>query len=117
MRRHTDWLAGHWPELAAAAFEGYDRHGAGAVVVWTASRSRWLRPFQPERLWYATQIHAIPGAAAADFDGWEARQLETYDPRAEALVVFASAGRPVGYRVAGNPAPPHARRLARAADN
>lgn len=108
---HHGFLADHWPELAAAAYEGYRRHGAGAVVLWREEAPRRLlrRPFEPERLWYTTQIHALPGTTEADFDGWEALQLELYDPQGEALVVFVEGGRPQGYRVAGAPAPPEAR--------
>lgn len=111
-RAHHRFLLDHWAELAAAAFEGYRRHGAGAVVLWREAAARRFRPrpFQPERLWYTTQIHAIPGTTDADFDGWEARQLETYDPRAEGLVVFVEGDGLSGYRVAGDPAPPDALR-------
>ena len=110
---HRQFLAAHWAELSAAAFEGYRRHGAGAVVLWRDAAPRRFRPrpFRPERLWYTTQIHAIPGTSSADFDGWEAHQLETYDPRADALVVFVEGDRVAGYRVAGDPPPPEALRL------
>ena len=116
---HRDFLAGHWAELSAAAYEGYRRHGAGAVVLWRGERPRrlWPRPFEPERLFYTTQIHALPGTTEADFDGWEARQLETYDPDAEGLVVFVEGGGVVGYRVAGQPAPPEALRASRVRQN
>ena len=109
---HRAFLAGHWAELAAAAYAGYTRHGAGAVVLWREERPRRLRPrpFEPERLWYTTQIHAIPGTTEADFDGWEAHQLETYDPQAHALVVFVEGDGLSGYRVSGDPAPPAAHR-------
>lgn len=113
---HRRFLAEHWAELSAAAFEGYRRHGAGAVVLWREDGPRRFRPrpFEPERLWYTTQIHAIPGTTDDDFDGWEARQLETYDPQAEGLVVFVEGGGLAGYRVAGDPPPPEALRRSRA---
>ena len=116
---HRAFLASHWPELSAAAYEGYRRHGAGAVVLWRSDRPRRFRPrpFEPERLWYTTQIHALPGTTEADFDGWEARQLEAYDPQAEGLVVFVEGAGVVGYRVAGDPRPPQALREARVAEN
>ena len=116
---HRAFLAGHWPELSAASYEGYRRHGAGATVLWRAHRpSRFRpRPFEPERLSYTTQIHALPGTTDADFEGWEARQLESYDPEAEALVVFVEGAGVVGYRVAGQPAPPEALRSVRAGEN
>lgn len=112
---HHGFLAGHWPELAAAAYEGFLRHGAGAVVLWreAAPRRRGRRPFEPERLGYATQIHALPGTTEADFEGWEAQQLEHYEPERQALVVFVEGGRPQGYRVAGDPSPHDARARAR----
>ena len=133
---HRDFLASHWAELSAAAYEGYRRHGAGAVVLWRSERPRWFRPrpFEPERLFYTTQIHALPGTTEADFDalmaemgtlqeeidaanGWEARQLETYDPEAEGLVVFVEGDGVAGYRVAGQPSPPEAHRASRAREN
>jgi hypothetical protein len=116
---HRRFLVEHWAELSAAAFEGYRRHGAGAVVLWRAAGPRRFRPrpFEPERLWYTTQIHAIPGTSSDDFDGWEARQLETYDPQAAALVVFVEGDRVAGYRVAGDPPPPEALRLSQAQSN
>ncbi|WP_412062867.1 hypothetical protein [Rubrivirga sp. IMCC45206] len=116
---HRAFLADHWPELSAAAFEGFARHGAGAVALIRARGARWFRPapFEPERLLYTTQIHRLPGATEADFDGWEACQLETYDPRSSALVVFVEGRALAGYRVAGQPSPPVALREARARDN
>ena len=116
---HQRFIAGHWPSLAAAAFEGYRRHGAGAVVLWretTAGRFR-ARPFEPERLFYTTQIHALPGTTEADFDGWEARQLETYDPQAAALVVIVEGQDLVGYHASGPPSPPEALRGSQASLN
>jgi len=116
---HVAFLVAHWPELAAAAFEGYARHGAGAVVLWReeATRGARRRPFEPERLWYATQVHTLPGAGPDAFDGWEAGLIEAYDPRAEAVVVFAEGPVFAGYGVAGTPRPPEALRLSRAATN
>ena len=116
---HRQFLADHWAELSAAAFEGYRRHGAGAVVLWRDAAPRRFRPrpFEPERLWYTTQVHAIPGASRDDFDGWEARQLESYDPRSEGLVVFVEGQALAGYRVAGDPAPPDALRQSKARMN
>ncbi len=116
---HRDFLAGHWAELSAAAYEGYRRHGAGAVVLWRSERPRRFRPrpFEPERLFYTTQIHNLPGTTEADFDGWEAHQLETYDPDAEGLVVFVEGDGVAGYRVAGQPSPPQALLATRAREN
>lgn len=118
-RRAADrirFVTDHWPELAAAAWEGFRRHGAGAVVLWRdAAPSRWRRAgFEPERLWFATQLHVLPGISARTFDGWEAAQIETYDPRAEAVVVFLEGGTLFGVRVSGAPSPPDARARAAA---
>lgn len=112
---HQRFVADHWAELSAAAFEGYRRHGAGAVVLWRGETPRRFRPrpFEPERLWYTTQVHTIPGTTEADFDGWEARQLETYDPHTEGLVLFVEGGGLSGYRVSGIPTPPEALRQSR----
>ncbi len=116
---HRQFVLDHWAELSAAAFAGYRRHGAGAVVLWREAPPRRFRPrpFEPERLWYTTQIHAIPGTSEADFDGWEARQLEAYDPRAEGLVVIVEGDGLAGYRLAGDLAPPDALRQSAAGTN
>ncbi|MGB3544438.1 hypothetical protein [Rubrivirga sp.] len=116
---HQTFLSDHWAELSAAAYEGYRRHGAGAVVLWRSDPPRRFRPrpFEPERLFYTTQIHNLPGTTEADFEGWEAHQLETYDPEAEGLVVFVEGGGVVGYRVAGQPPPPIALAASKARHN
>ncbi|MFN3597703.1 MAG: hypothetical protein ACK41D_10585 [Rubricoccaceae bacterium] len=116
---HGRFVADHWPELAAAAYEGYLRHGAGAVVLWRDAAPGRLRPrpFAPERLWYATQVHNLPGAGPDAFDGWAARQLERYDPREAAVVVFIEGKQLAGYHVAGPPGPPEAHRRAAASLN
>lgn len=116
---HRRFIAGHWPSLAAAAYEGYRRHGAGAVVLWRDVRaSRFsATPFEPEGLFYTTQIHALPGTTEADFDGWEARQLETYDPAAAALVVIVEGRDLAGYHASGATAPPVALQASQASLN
>lgn len=116
---HARFVADHWPELSAAAYEGYLRHGAGAVVLWRERAPGRLRPrpFAPERLWYATQVHNLPGAGPDAFDGWAARQLEHYDPREAAVVVIIEGQHMAGYRVTGPPDPPEAHRRAAAALN
>lgn len=113
---HVAFLGDHWPQMAAAAYGGFLEHGAGCVVLWRETPPRrWRqRPFEPERLWYATQAHVLPGASEAHFDGWEAELIETYDPEHEALVVFAEGGRISGYQLRGAIAPPEARRGAAA---
>lgn len=104
---HAAFVADNWTSLAAAAWDGYRRHGAGAVVLWrkAAPRRLFRRPFAPERLWYATQVHSLPEATEADFDGWEARRLEDYDPLREALVVIVEGGRLCGHVVRGDASP------------
>lgn len=113
---HQRFIADHGAELAAAAFEGYRRHGAGAVILWREAAPRRLRarPFEPERLWYSTQLHVLPGATDETFDGWEAEQIEIYDPQAESVVLFVEGGRFSAYRVSGPVPPPDALRGARA---
>ena len=115
-RAHQRFLAGHSRELAAAAFEGYSRHGAGAVVLWreTAPRRFRPRPFEPERLFYSTQLHVLPGATEATFDGWEAEQIERYDPQTESVVLFVEGAVFTAYRVSGPTPPPDALQAARA---
>ena len=109
-REHQQFVADHSRELAAAAFEGYSRHGAGAVVLWreTSPRRFRPRPFEPERLFYSTQLHVLPGATEATFDGWEAEQIEVYDPQSESIVLFIEGSIFTAYRVSGPTAPPDA---------
>ncbi len=104
------FLADQWEGLAAAAYGGFREHGAGAVVLWRDEKPRlWRpRPFEPERLWFATQAHVIPGATRMDFDGWVADLIETYDPEREAIVVFSEGGAVSGFLVSGTLAPPQA---------
>jgi hypothetical protein len=129
--RHLPFVADHWLSLAAAAHAGYREHGAGAVVVLASSPAAqsWLDhldaafrgprrtgKLETQSIWYTTQVHTLPGAGEAWFDGWEARQIEHYDPRREAVIVLLGedgTGDPSGYRVAGTPAPADAYRQAR----
>ncbi|MEM6326674.1 MAG: hypothetical protein AAF791_06095 [Bacteroidota bacterium] len=109
---HHRFLGDHWTELKAASHGGYREYGAGAVVLWREDTpSRWRpRPFEPERLWYTTQIHVLPGATEADFSGWESELLETYTPDTEALVVFVEGTSFAGYRLRGSTSPREAHR-------
>jgi len=109
--RHHAFVVAHWLELKAASHGGYQEYGPGAVVLWRESRPRrWRpRPFESERLWYATQLHSLPGGGGVRFDGWEARLIETYDPSREAVIVLVEADRLAGYLVRG-PLPPAAAR-------
>ena len=111
-RAFREFIGDHWLELSAAAYRGYRRHGAGAAVVLTEPVERG--PIRPGRLAFVTQVHSLPGASRADFDGWAARQLEQYDPEAEALVVFAEPARIVGFLVRGSVPPPEALRTSSA---
>ena len=124
--RHQEFVADHWPSLATAAHAGYREHGAGAVVVLAAAPAArsWLdhldaafrgarrdAHLETQSIWYTTQIHTLPGAGEAWFDGWEAQLIETYDPRREAVIVLLgpdASGAPSGYRVVGTPAPKQA---------
>ncbi|MEO0559204.1 MAG: hypothetical protein AAF170_13590 [Bacteroidota bacterium] len=119
VERHLRFLVDNGVELAAAAFEGYTRHGAGAVVVWREEAPRRFRPrpFEPERLWYSTQLHVLPGATAATFSGWEAQQIEIYDPQIESVVLFLEGSRFSAYRIQGPMTPPLALRGAQAVLN
>ena len=107
-----DLIADRWLGLSAAAYQGYRRHGAGAIgLLADPDGSGSIRADRPV---YVTQVHTLPGATRADFDGWSARQLETYDPRAEALVVVARPDGITGYLVRGSVPPPQALRSASA---
>lgn len=105
--RHHAFVVDHWRELAAASHGGYQEYGPGAVVLWRQNRPRrWRpRPFESERLWYATQLHTLPGGGDVSFDGWEARLIETYEPSREAVVVIVEGDGLAGYLVRG-PLPP-----------
>lgn len=48
------------------------------------------------------------------FDGWEAHQIEIYDPQLESVVLFVEGGHFTAYRVQGPIPPPDALRGARA---
>ena len=105
---HRNLIADRWLGLCAAAYQGYRRHGAGAIGLLADPEDP--ATIRTDRLVYVTQIHTLPGATEADFDGWSARQLETYDPRAEALVVVARPEGITGFLVRGSVTPPQALR-------
>ena len=136
---HLDFVAEHWRGLAAAAGAGYARHGAGAVVLLSPEvehKTGWLpgwlerlglkkrapqHPFKVHQMWYATRLGALPGVAV-DPRGWEVEQLQTYQPEAEAVVLFIGEA-PTGrrslraYRVRGMLRPAQALAHARASLN
>ena len=86
-------------------------HSQGPIVLSTRAAERgWAREDG-----HNVVLHEL--AHVFDFDGWEARQLETYDPEAEGLVVFVEGDGVAGYRVAGQPSPPEAHRASRAREN
>ena len=119
---HQQFIADHWPSLAAAAFDGWKRHGAGAVVLIGGAKSSFFgrsEPFVAETIWYTTQVHNGPGAPEERRSGREADQLETYDPDTESLLIFVDVERDLrcGYRVEGMLAPPEAHVPARARFN
>ena len=95
---HRDFLASHWAELSAAAYEGYRRHGAGAVVLWRSERPRRFRPrpFEPERLFYTTQIHALPGTTEADFDDLKFHTFLLKMNESHSSQCFEGSGSPIG---------------------
>ena len=97
--KHRQFIADHWSGLAAAAWAGFQRHGAGAVVL-TVPEERG-QGIERATLFFATQIHNLPGMTEADFSGWEARQIEEYDPQSEVVVVVLVKGRVHGYRATG----------------
>jgi len=112
---HLRFIGEHWPGLSAAAYAGFTRHGAGAVVLFGGEnpagpvlrRRGSGRPFEPQRLFYATTLLGLPGPPPADWTAtWEARRMDTYDPETEGLVVFVEGEAPPrGYLVSGSPAP------------
>ncbi|MDX1530483.1 MAG: hypothetical protein R3362_03065 [Rhodothermales bacterium] len=125
--RHARFIADHWPSLAAAAYAGFQQHGAGAVVLFGEEGNgapRLLRRFGKERplavqrIWYATVLGAIPGMPADWGRTWEAEQVETYDPARQGVLVFVEGTgrrREVrGFLVGGMLKPPEAYRQARA---
>jgi hypothetical protein len=112
---HRTFLAAHWLGLAAAAFAGYEEYGPGAVMLWRDQKAPRLRPrpFEPERLFFATQVHTLPGVGPLEFEGWEASLIETYDPQRDAVVIVVEGAAIRGYRLSGDVHPPEALRRSR----
>lgn len=116
---HLQFIAEHWPSLAAAAYSGFRQHGAGVVVLFGEAEGESLMerlrpgrraaPFRVHRLWYATTLQAVPTRVAQWRGAWEAEQLERYDPELEGVVLFVEGREvPCGYRAGGMLRPPAA---------
>lgn len=116
---YHSFLVDNGIELAAAAFEGFTRYGPGAVILWRGKGRRWFgrTPFAPEQLWFSTQLHSLPGVSSIRIDGWEARQIDTYDPHRESVVAIVEGGLCLAFRIQGPISPPDAHRHARAVLN
>ena len=123
-RRETAWrddevefLHERASGLVAAAWDGFARHGAGAVVLWKDDEADGDTPLRPSRLAYTTSILSIPGAGEREFDGWAASLVESYEPKREAVVVFTDPSGLRGYRLRAPMPPPQASQAMRIALN
>lgn len=84
-------IVDNWESFAAAAYEGYRRFGAGAVVVEEekVNQASVRHPFLTHVIWYATSVAAwaeqgiLRGAS-----GWIEEQMERYDPTLSCMFVF-----------------------------
>jgi len=81
----------NWESFAAAAYEGYRRFGAGAVVVEEdkVNHSGVRHPFLTHVIWYATSVAAwAEQGLLKGSSEWIEEQMACYDPRAACMFVF-----------------------------
>lgn len=114
---HHQFIVDNWKRLAAAAFEGFQRHGIGVVVIEAREReAAFEHPFTAHALAYATGLgmwtQTPPHSSAP---AWLDEQFQTYEPRRAGLFLFrGNRSAPHPYHVEGTPAPPEAFRAAQA---
>lgn len=118
---HHQFIVDHWADLAAAGFLGFKRFGIGTVVVRTRDRKAEVsHDFQAHTISYMPDsspwISQHEAQAPAD---WLDGQLQSYDPNASAIVLFANGDDEAmrAYTVEGTPPPPRAFALSRAQYN
>lgn len=109
---HHAYLVTRWASLAAAAYEGFQRFGIGAVVI-EAPRETGIsvpNPFLAASLHFAPAfgawLRSQPDSAARR---WVEREAQTYDVRTSGLFLFLQPGAPPrAYTVEGTLTPPEA---------
>lgn len=121
--KHHQFIVDHWADLAAAGFLGFKRFGIGTVVIRARdSKADVDHDFQAHTISYvptgSSWMHKHEAEAPTE---WLEDQLQSYDPNASAIVLFANgtardeAMR--AYTVEGTPPPPRAFALSRAQYN
>ena len=81
----------NWESFAAAAYEGFRRFGAGAIVVEEdkINQAGVRHPFLTHVIWYATSVAAwAQQGILKGVSGWIEEQIERYDPRGACMFVF-----------------------------
>lgn len=115
------FILDHWPQLGAAAFQGFRRLGAGCIVLRPATESRddIEHPFSLHQLAYAPARSAwLRAMTSPPVHAWLDERLEHYDVRGSAVVVFARGTEPHrGYHVEATLSPPEALERMRASHN
>ena len=117
--RHHAFITDHWPGLGAAAFDGFQRFGIGAVVVEERPAQHAAdHPFVAHQIsfaashgpWMRNGLPRPTATAVAD-------ALEVYDPRETGVIVVTGEAAPRAYRVGGTLPPKEAFAQARRAFN
>ena len=88
------FIVDQWDRLAAAAYEGYQRFGVGAVVLEEEAEreSKVEHPFAVYNVWYATSFSSwMQSRLQNDKTGWAEAQFETYDPSKAGVFMFLRA--------------------------
>jgi hypothetical protein len=120
-----DFIADHWVDLAAASHLGFKRFGIGAVVVQAREQRHEgvEMPFDAHDMHYARDHGPWMQDREAQLPAaWLDAQLQRYDPRTTALLLFPSDGNRTDAPVtacaaSGEPAPPEAFQQVRAQQN
>ena len=112
------FIVEQWDRLAAAAYEGFQRFGVGAVVLEEEAEreSKVEHPFAVYNVWYATSFSSwMRSRLEDDKTGWAEAQFETYDPRRAGVFMFLSEDEPARtYLASATLTPPEAFERAKA---
>ncbi|HET6568916.1 MAG TPA: hypothetical protein VFG50_13200 [Rhodothermales bacterium] len=99
----------HWESFAAAAYEGFRRFGAGAVVIEeNKNHSEEIRhPFLRHMIWYAAGLDAWIGREnLQDAVKYLDVHLDAYDPSDACVFVFLREKAPTRVYLARGPVSP-----------
>ncbi|MEM1095091.1 MAG: hypothetical protein AAGJ10_10845 [Bacteroidota bacterium] len=94
---HHNYLLGFWSMLAAAAHEGFQYSGRGAIVTRMALSVEALavQPFSSIPITFGTaELGWFAGLLHADRSGWIQQQMATYDPLTQIVVVLVQDAAP-----------------------